>query len=321
MEFKDYYKIMGIGRDATQDEIKRTYRKLARKYHPDVSTDANAEARFKEVGEAYEVLKDPEKRAAFDRLLDGGYHAGENFSVPPGWDAGFEFSGSGFSQRGAGQFSDFFESLFGSAGFGADFGAAGRRQGFRTGPESGSDQHASILIDLEDACLGADKTFQLQVPEYDRNGSMTYHTRTLKVKIPSGVTDGQRIRLAGQGEAMAPGGKRGDLYLQIDIRPHRHFKVDGRDVLFELPVTPWEAALGARLQVPTPGGSVEMQIPAGVQSGSRLRLKGRGLGKSPPGDQIVQVMIKTPPADTPARRELYEKMAQEMRWDPRVGTH
>jgi len=313
MKFKDYYKVMGLERTASQDEIKRAYRRLAKKYHPDVSKESDAEAHFKEVGEAYEVLKDPEKRAAFDSLLAGGYRAGQDFRPPPDWDAGFEFRGAGFG-AGDGRFSDFFESLFGGMGGGfADF----MHRDASTAP--GGDQHATILIDLEEAYHGTEKVVQLQVPEYDTRGMMRQRLRSLKVRIPRGISPGQRIRLAGQGDATRPGGRRGDLYLKIDIRPHRLYQVDGNDIRLELPVAPWEAALGAQVPVPTLGGHVDMKIPAGVQSGSRLRLKGRGLGGSQAGDQYVIIQIRTPPADTAERKALYQRMAREMAWDPRGG--
>ncbi|HHH36278.1 MAG TPA: J domain-containing protein [Gammaproteobacteria bacterium] len=313
MKFKDYYKIMGVAPDASQEDIKRAYRKLARKYHPDVSKEEDAEERFKEVNEAYEVLKDPEKRAAYDELR-AGRHAGEEFTPPPGWNAGFEFSGGGFTGADASQFSDFFESLFGA---GSPFARRGGRRG-RGFSIRGEDHHAQILIPLEDSYHGATRNIQLQVPEYDEHGRLVTHRRNLKVKIPRGITEGQYIRLAGQGAPGIGDAPRGDLYLEVNFKPHPLFRVDGRDIYINLPVTPWEAALGARVRVPTLGGWVDMKVPAGTQSGARLRLKGRGLPGSPPGDQYAIVQIVTPEARTEEARRLYERMARELAYDPRA---
>lgn len=310
MEFKDYYKIMGLERNASQDEVKRAYRRLARKYHPDVSKEPDAEARFKEVGEAYEVLKDPEKRAAYDRLLEGGYRAGEEFRPPPGWDAGFEFSGGGFTSADASEFSDFFESLFGGAG---PFRRA-RSGGFA---RRGEDRHARVQISLEDAYRGATRTMTLQAPEVDAQGQVQLRTHTLNVRIPPGVTEGQRIRLAGQGGPGLGNAPAGDLYLEVHFEPHPVFEVEGRDVYVTLPITPWEAALGAKVRVPTLGGPVDMTIPPGAQSGQKLRLKGRGLPGKPPGDEYLVLQIRVPKPETEEQRRLYQQMARTMPFDPR----
>ena len=309
MDYKDYYKIMGVERTASQDEIKRAYRKLARKYHPDVSKEADAEARFKEVGEAYEVLKDPDKRAAYDQL-GANWKAGQEFKPPPDWDAGFEFSG-GFTGD-ASAYSDFFESLFGH-GFGPAR-AGSRRPGFHA---PGEDHHARVLIDLEDAYSGAVRSITLQTPQVDHSGHVTTSQRTLNVRIPRGVKQGQRIRLSGQGSPGMGEGRAGDLYLEIEFRPHRLYKVEGRDVYLELPVTPWEAALGATIKVTTPGGPVDLKIPPGTGSGRKLRLKGRGIPDAPPGDLYVVPQITLPPADSDAARALYRKMEQELAYNPR----
>lgn len=314
MEFKDYYRILGLQRDASQDEIKRAYRRLARKYHPDVSKESDAEDRFKEVSEAYEVLKDPEKRAAYDQL-GRQRHAGEEFTPPPGWNAGFEFSGGGFTEADAGHFSEFFESLFGA---GSPFGSAGPRRGGAGFAMRGDDHHARIQIDLEDAYHGAARALQLHIPDYDHNGRLIERSRTLNVKIPPGVREGQRIRLAGQGSPGTGSGPAGDLYLEVTFRPHPLFKVSAADIYLTLPVTPWEAALGTRIKVPTLGGAVELTIPKGTQTGARLRLKGRGLPGTPPGDQYVIVQVLTPKAETEAQADLYRKMAEEMPFDPRA---
>ncbi|HKK14120.1 MAG TPA: DnaJ C-terminal domain-containing protein [Gammaproteobacteria bacterium] len=316
MEYKDYYGIMGVSKDASQDEIKRAYRKLARKYHPDVSKESDAEARFKEVNEAYEVLKDPEKRAAYDQL-GSQWRQGQDFRPPPDWDAGFEFTGGGFTGADQSRFSDFFESLFGAGGpFRGAGHATGRRGEFR---RRGEDHHAKVLISVKDAYQGATRTLQLQVPEVDPRGHVGLRPRTLNVKIPRGVTAGQQIRLSGQGGPGTGGAPDGDLFLEVEFEPDPLFRVEHRDVYVTLPVTPWEAALGGTVAVPTLGGQVELKVPAGSQSGQKLRLKGRGLPAKAPGDQYAVLRIVTPPADNEARRALYERMAREMPFDPRAN--
>lgn len=312
MEFKDYYSILGVTKDATQEDIKRAYRKLARKYHPDVSKEPDAEARFKELNEANEVLKDPEKRAAYDQL-GSQWSAGQEFRPPPDWDAGFEFSGGGFTGADARQFSDFFESLFGTH---SPFSGAHARPG-RTRLR-GEDHHAKILIRLEDSFQGAQRNIQLQMPEMDAQGRVKLRSRTLNIRIPKGIGAGQKIRLSGQGEPGSAGGTPGDLYLEIEFEPHPLFQVERRDLHLMLPLTPWEAALGAQIQVPTLGGRLEMKVPAGSQSGQKLRLKGRGLPGQPPGDQYVVMEIVNPPADNARTRELYQRMQQELQFNPRA---
>jgi len=336
MEYKDYYQIMGITRSATQDEIKRAYRKLARKYHPDVSKEADAEQRFKEVGEAYEVLKDPEKRAAYDQL-GADWKAGQDFNTPPGWDAGFEFGGGGFTGQGAdgygsqfhgfentdaSAFSDFFEALFGRG-----FQQAGDRPrgGFQQQPDfhsAGKDHHAKILIDLEDAMTGATRSISLRVPDVDQAGHVTTKERVLKVNIPKGIKQGQHIRLSGQGNAGIGQGKAGDLYLEIEFNPHSIYRVEGRDVYLDLPIAPWEAALGANVKVPTPGGVVDMKIKPGSANGSRMRLKGRGIppasGNNVAGDLYVILQIALPPANTDSEKAAYENMHQSFSFNPRA---
>ena len=315
MDYKDYYAVMGVAREATQDEIKRAYRKLARKYHPDVSKEADAERRFKELGEAYEVLKDPEKRAAYDQL-GRDWRAGQEFRPPPGWDAGFEFSGGGSGGAGRGGFSDFFESLFGQGG---NFRNAGFTRGGRVSGR-GEDHHARVEVSLEDAFNGATLGLKLRIPEYDAHGRLSDRLRNLQVKIPRGVTSGKRIRLAGQGGAGFNGGSAGDLFLEVTIKPHAQYQVEGKDVFLNLPVTPWEAALGGKVKVHTLGGAVDLNIPAGARSGQKLRLKGRGLPvpKETAGDQFVVLQIVAPPADTAAKRALYEQMARDMPFNPRA---
>ncbi|UCE75962.1 MAG: DnaJ domain-containing protein [Gammaproteobacteria bacterium] len=313
MQFKDYYQVLGVSRDAGQDDIKRAYRKLARKYHPDVSKETDAEARFKELGEAYEVLKDPEKRAAYDQF-GGQWQAGQEFRPPPDWDAGFEFRGG----LGGAGFSDFFESLFGGAG---PFAAAGQPGAGRSELRAkGEDHHAKILISLEDAYRGGSRSVRLQMPELDTHGQVALTQRTLNVSIPKGIVAGQQIRLTGQGAPGLGGGPAGDLYLEIEFQPHRRFRAEGRDIYAILPVTPWEAALGARIPVLTLGGAVEVSVPAGAQSGQKLRLKGRGLPGQPGGDHYVELRMVTPPAKDAGARELYQRMAEQFRFDPRRET-
>ncbi len=310
MEFKDYYQIMGVKRDATQDEIKRAYRKLARKYHPDVSKEPDAEVRFKEVGEAYEVLKDPEKRAAYDQL-GANWKAGQDFRPPPDWDAGFEFHGGGFSGADASRFSDFFESLFGH-GFAAGGG------GHTAYHAHGEDAHAKVLIDLEDAYHGATRTLTLQHTELGADGRPQVKQRTLNARIPRGVRQGQFIRLAGQGGAGMGKGKAGDLYLEVEFRTHPFYHVEGRDVFLDLPVAPWEAALGATVKAPTPTGAVDLKIPAGSTGGRKLRLKGRGIPGATPGDFYVVLQIALPPAESAAAKTAYREMEQALKFNPRA---
>jgi curved DNA-binding protein len=325
VEFRDYYQVLGVSRSASPDEIKKAYRKLARKFHPDVSKEEKAEERFKQVQEAYDVLLDPEKRKAYDQL-GANWREGQPFRPPPDWENVFRARGAQ-GQRGPfggddieideEQFSDFFSSLFGGrmggASGGSPFGRAGARQ-----PRAGRDQRAQLEIDLEDAFRGATRTIELSQPELKGGAQVDLRSRQVKVTIPAGVTDGQQLRLSGQGEAAPGTGRAGDLYLEIRIRPHRLFQLDGRDVTVTLPIAPWEAALGATVTVPTLGGSVEMRIPAGAQSGQRLRLRGRGLPGKTPGDQYALLKITVPPADSPKARALYEQMQRELRFDPRA---
>ena len=327
MEFRDYYKVLGVERTASADAIRKAYRRLAHKYHPDVSKEANAEARFKEMQEAYEVLKDPEKRAAYDQL-GSQWKAGEQFRPPPDWGSGFEFSGDGRARagrsrgRGAGprgfgageggglgeqDFSEFFSSLFGG---GSPFAAEGRRPG--------RDHHARIEIDLEEAFRGTTRMLELKRPELTPDGTLELRNHTVRVTIPPGVTAGQLIRLAGQGEPASGRGSAGDLYLETHIRPHRLFQLEGRDVTLTLPVAPWEAALGASVTVPTLGGPVEVQIPPGSQSGQKLRLRGRGLPGKPAGDQFAQLKLVLPPGTSPEAKALYEEMRRKLNFDPRA---
>jgi curved DNA-binding protein len=315
MEFKDYYKIMGVARDATQDEIKRAYRKLARKYHPDVSKEKDAEARFKEVGEAYEVLNDAEKRAAYDQL-GANWQQGQDFRPPPDWNTGFEFSGGGFTDSGAEGFSDFFESLFGRGRYARGGpGGFGARGAFSA---NGDDHHARVQIELEDSYRGTTRTITLRVPEFDAQGRVATRDHTLNVTIPKGIRAGQHLRLAGQGNSGVGQGRAGDLYLEVEFAPHRLYRVEDRDVYLDVPIAPWEAALGASVKVPTPSGTVEMKVPAGSTAGRKLRLKGRGIPSTPPGDFYVVLVISVPQPTTANERALYEKLATEFKsFNPR----
>jgi curved DNA-binding protein len=325
MEFHDYYKILGVERTATADQIKSAYRRLARKFHPDVSKEPNAEARFKEMQEAYEVLRDPEKRAAYDQL-GSEWKSGQQFRPPPDWGSDFEFAGrpagagGGARRRRAGaapgqedggqeDFSDFFSTLFGG---GSPFAGGGTRAG-------GRDLHARIDITLEEAYSGTTRTLELKRPEVKSDGTVELRSHTVRVAIPAGVTDGQLIRLAGQGHPAAAGGTAGDLYLEAHIQPDKVFALDNRDVTLTFPVAPWEAALGATVTVPTLGGQVEMHIPPGAQSGQRLRLRGRGLPGQPPGDEYVQLKVILPPANSPQAKALYEEMRTKLNFDPRAA--
>jgi curved DNA-binding protein len=312
MEFKEYYDILGVERDATQDEIKRAYRKLARKYHPDVSKETDAEDRFKEVGEAYEVLKDPEKRAAYDMLAERG-HAGPDFQPPPDWDQGFEFHGGGFTEADADQFSDFFESLFGRGGFEGQ-----RRQARREFHARGDDTYARVLIDLEDAYRGATRTVTLKHTELGPDGRPQVKERSLNVRIPTGVRQGQHIRLAKQGGAGMGQGEAGDLYLQIEFRPHPLYRVEGKDVYLDLPVAPWEAALGATVKAPTPGGTVDLKVPANSKAGRKLRLGGRGIPAREPGNLYVVLQIALPDASSEEAKAAYEAFAKATEFNPRA---
>ncbi|RLA04289.1 MAG: J domain-containing protein [Gammaproteobacteria bacterium] len=316
MDFKDYYQLMDVERSASQDEIKRAYRKLARKYHPDVSKEADAEERFKEVGEAYEVLKDPEKRAAYDEL-GANWKGGQDFNPPPGWDQGFEFHGGGYTERDPEQFSDFFESLFGSSFAGGGGGQAQRKgAGYSM---RGEDAYAKAVIELEDAYQGATRAITLRHAELGPDGRPEVKNRTLNVKIPKGIRQSQHIRLAGQGNPGHSGGEAGDLYLEIEFNAHPYYRVEGGDVYLDLPIAPWEAALGATVTAPTPGGNVELKIPAGSASGKKMRLKGRGIPSSSAGDLYVLLQVALPPAKSDEARDLYKQMEQKMAFNPRAA--
>ncbi len=319
MDFKDYYSALGVKRDASDDDIRKAYRKLARKFHPDVSKEPDAEKKMRDINEAKDVLGDKEKRAAYDQLADrvarGGSPDG-GFHPPPGWDEGFEFRRGPHGGNGPADhadFSEFFSSIFGNAAR----GGGGRRAGggYR---EKGEDHHAAIEISLEDALNGAERQISLRAQVIDAQGRPQLENRTLDVRIPAGVRPGQFIRLNGQGLPGHGGEPAGDLYLEVRIAPHKLYRIDGQDLYMALPVTPTEAALGAQVTVPTPGGGhVDVTVPKGARSGMKLRLKERGLPGKTPGHLYLLIEIALPPADTAAAREAYEQLAQAAPFDPR----
>lgn len=319
MDYKDYYKVLGLERTAAQDEIKRTYRKLVRKFHPDVNKGAGAEDRFKEVGEAYAVLGDIEKRAAYDQL-GRDWQAGQEFRPPPNWDRGFEFSGPPPGVAGSGADpSDFFESLFGRMGGrrggGMDDSSFRQQASYR---QRGEDHHAKVAIDLTDAFAGSTRTLTLRVPEMDDQGHVRMRDRTLAVKIPKGVVEGQNIRLKGQGSPGLGAAPAGDLYLEVQFNPDDVYRVSGHDLYLDLPVAPWEAALGAEIEVPTPLGAIKLKVPPNSAQGRQLRVKGRGIPSATPGDFYAVLTIALPPADTDTARKFYADMARDLAFDPRA---
>jgi curved DNA-binding protein len=299
VEYKDYYQVMGVGRDASAEDIKRAYRRLARKFHPDVSKEPNAEERFKEIGEAYEVLRDSEKRAAYDGL--GARRQGEEFRPPPDW----QFDPA--AGAGTGAHSDFFEQLFGGLGV---------RGGFRG---RGFDTAGQIELTLEEAYGGTERRVALERLVADEHGRPRPTTQQLNVRIPAGVVDGQQIRVAAQGQPGVGGGPAGDLLLVVRILSHRWFRAEGRDVYLDLPITPWEAALGETVRVPTLGGRVDLKIPKSSQTDRRVRLKGRGLPGSPPGDQFCVLKVVVPQAHSAADEAVYRELARALPMNPRLA--
>lgn len=324
--FQDYYEILGVGRNASQETIHKAYRKLARKYHPDINQSKDAEERFKKVNEAYEVLKDPEKRNKYDTLGEN-WRTGDDFSPPPGWDfntsastrrghGGFKFDFGGMEGIGKG-FSDFFEMLFGDSLGG--FGASRNRQHFETGYASGKDTEAELTISLEDAYHGGKKNIVLETTVVGSGGNQKRSKRNFEITIPEGVTDGRRLRLKGQGMAGMRGGPSGDLYLRVHIAPHPVFRVKGSDLESEVPVTPWEAALGAEIRVPTVNGHATVKIPPGFQSNQRIRLRGKGLKKeNQRGHHYVTVKIVVPSSLSSRERRLLQELAKVSSFNPRV---
>lgn len=322
VEYKDYYNILGVPKTAGQEEISKAYKKLARKYHPDLNpNDAKAETKFKELNEAYEVLKDPEKRKLYDSL-GPNWQQGQNFQPPPGFEnMRFNFGGGGMGGQDMGGFSSFFETIFGGTGGmgGHPGGDPFESQfGHRRGRRRGQDIDVGLDLTLEEAYRGGPKPISLQERVPGPDGIGRIQNRTLEVNIPAGVKDGAKIRLSGQGSPGAGGGKAGDLYFKVRILPHAQFTVDGSNIVHDLFLTPWEAALGARVRVPTLDGSVDMNIPAGVSSGQKLRVRCKGLGCDPnKGDLMVRIMIRTPKNLTARARELWESLARESDFNPR----
>ncbi len=322
MKFRDYYETLGVARGATEAEIKAAYRKLARKYHPDVNKEAGAEEQFKAVGEAYSVLKDTEKRAAYDRM-GANWKNGQDFTPPPNWNEGFEYSDGnfggghgGFGGGYEGDQSEFFESLFGRGRHRQGGRGGNPRQGMDF---KGQDHHAKILIDLPDAYNGAKRTIALHMPTQDANGHVSTQERKLDVSIPKGIKAGQNLRLAGQGGPGMGSGAAGDLYLEIDFHPNPIYRIDGKDVYLDLPLAPWEAALGTTVNIPTPSGStLELKIPAGTAAGRKMRLKEKGIPSKEAGDLYVVPNIVLPGADTDAQKEAYQALEKAFDFNPRT---
>jgi len=307
MRYKDYYKVLGVARDARPEEIKKAYRLLARKFHPDVSREPNAEDRFKEVQEAYEVLKDREKRVAYDQL--GAWRPGQDFRPPPEWGERFGRTRSGFGPEAAG-FSDFFAELFGGGRGHAGGGFAMR----------GQDIDATVELPLRQALTGTEASFRLAIPEWDASGRMTAVERSVKVRIPRGVTDGEKLRVPGKGGHGAGGGPAGDLYLTVVFLPDPLFRTSGHDAWLEVPIAPWEAALGADIEIPTLEGKARLKIPAGSRAGQKLRLAGKGLprpGGRGHGDLYALIQIAVPPSPSERERSLFEELARSSSFDPR----
>ena len=317
MKYKDYYKILGVARDASADDIKKAYRKLARKYHPDVSKEKNAEESFKEVSEAYETLRDPEKRAAFDQL--GSHAAGQEFRPPPDWSQHFA-SGSPFDQMGQNAFDDIDLADLLAGLTGRARGRSGGRAGAREGPIPGPDYEAMVRITLEQAFHGTEIDLDLSVAEYDERGVAHRVPHRIKVRIPKGVIDGQKLRVPGKGGKGMQGASPGDLYLDIQVQPHPLFRTSGQDLYVDLPLAPWEAVLGTSVELPTLAGAVSLKVPASTRAGQQLRLAGRGLsrpgGKS--GDLFAIVAIVVPTVVNERERSLYRELSESSNFDPRA---
>ena len=308
MKYKDYYQALGVDRTASEDDIKKTYRRLARKYHPDVSKEANAEERFKEIAEAYEVLKDPQKRAAYDRL--GRYGAGEEFRPPPGWQEQYAHGAGAAGHSGQWDLGDLFAELF---------GGSGRRPSSATGGFAipGDDYEAVVQLDLEQASRGTEVQLNLGLARGDGGARQPKATT---VRIPQGVTDGQKLRVPGKGGPGSNGGPPGALYLEIRLKPHPRYKASGHDLYVDLPLAPWEAALGTQVEIPTLDGNVRLKINAGASSGQKLRLPGKGLPKpgGGAGDLYAVVQIMSPPSLSPRERELYDELSRVSSFNPRA---
>jgi curved DNA-binding protein len=313
MKFKDYYRIMEVAPQATAEEIKTAYRKLARKYHPDVNKDAGAQKSFTDLGEANEVLKDPKRRAAYDELRAGGWKDGQEVDGPP---QAHDFRDSGESDpSGAAHFSDFFRSFFGGSSTGGRRDAGFGRTAFQ---ERGEDIHYRLVVSVEESFHGGERDIRLQLPALDESGQMVGKERSLTVKIPKGVLPGTHLRLRGQGQQGASAALHGDLYLEIELAPHHLYRVDGRNLTIDVPIAPWEAVLGGHVEVPTLGGMVTATIPPDTQQGQKLRLKGRGLPGDPPGDQYLHLIIVVPATSSDKARDLYRALAKESSFSPRA---
>ncbi len=322
MEFKDYYATLGVERQAPDAEIKKAYRRLVRKHHPDVNPAPDAKQRMQDLNEAWEVLRDAERRAAYDQLAARRAEPAHAGAAPRNWDEGFEYPGApgeGFSSHAQGEHSDFFEAVFGAR-------QRRPRGSESTGtalPERGRDHHARIDIALEDCFAGAERQLSLERAEYDAQGHLKLGVRTLQVRIPPGVRPGQQIRLAGQGGPGWAGGPAGDLFLEVQLQPHERYRVEGSDLYVTLPLAPWEAMLGTTVPVGTPGGVVELRVPAHSQAGRQLRLRGRGLpalaGGAAAGDLYAVLAVVLPPADTATAQAAYRRMATDLAFDPRAA--
>lgn len=312
MEYKDYYKTLGVARNSSQDDIKKAYRKLARKYHPDVSKEPDAEKQFKEVGEAYEVLKDSQKRAAYDQL--GAHRPGERFRPPPNWEQQFGRGQGGFAQEPGMDFGDLFSDLFGFSG-----GRRKARRGTGSFAAAGQNHEVSVTIGLEDAYRGTEAQLDLSGPQYGQDGGVRRESKIVNVRIPKGVTDGQKLRVPGKGGRGMNGGPNGDLYLNITLQPHPLFKANGHDLYLEVPITPWEAALGAEVEVPTMEGRVRLKVKSGAKAGQKLRLAGRGLPQpgGGQGDFYAVLQIVTPSDLSKKERAAFEEMAKVSSFNPR----
>ena len=311
MKYKDYYKVLGVERTASADDIKKAYRKLAHKFHPDVSKEKNAKEKFQEIGEAYETLKNPEKRAAYDQL-GSGFAPGQDFRPPPDWERQF---GEGFARGGHGGNT---HASFDEADLADLFaGLSGRRAGGRF-PMPGQDFEVEARITLEQAARGTEVELNLEAVEHDEQGALRRVPRTLRVKVPKGAAEGQRLRIPGKGGKGFDGGRDGDLYLNISLAPHRLFRATGHDLYVDLPLAPWEAVLGASVEVPTLDGAVRLKVPAGTKAGQKLRLAHRGLPKREgSGDLYAVVQIAVPPSPTARERELFGQLAADSHFDPR----
>lgn len=311
----DYYRVLGVSRIANAEEVKKAFRKLARKYHPDLSREPDAETRMKEVNEAFATLSDPEKRAVYDQAAKDPKAtkrpAQSHEFKPPPWQSASANPRSKQATEEPASFSDFFSDLFGANG------AKSRSFRPRSSRRRGEDYHASVMLDIDDAYHGGVKAITLRVPREETLGHVAMVERTINVNIPRGVHEGQSIRLAGQGKPGSMGGQPGDLYLEVHFKPHPRYRMEGRDVYATLPIAPWEAALGAIVKAPVPGGTIEVQVPAGSRSGCKLRLKGKGIPAQTPGDLYLVLDLVLPPADNTKARQLYQAMAHDLGFNPR----